>query len=283
MAWLHDIAANAWSLLATGLLALAAVAGGRLIMRLLRLSLPDRTARLTWCLALGLAAGGPCIWCLAMLGILYRPLGALTTGMMAFWGAGDLAQEWFLWQDQRLRKRCLRSRVDPDASPQAAEPNSPAWPWLLVATPVVVATLLRAFCPTTDFSALATYLPIARGWVESHAVLASDGGAGLYAARLPCAIWAWALALDQGAAVLLTQALLATAVGGGILLLAQPVVAMSGAQTAVGLFLLTPAMLGSFIVPDPGCTWLLCWTCTRARWWAGPWRRVCPPSWSAMP
>jgi len=32
-----------------------------------------------------------------------------------------------------------------------------------------------------------------------------------------------------------------------------------------------------------GCIWLSCWTCMHARWSAGPWRRACPPSWSAMP
>jgi hypothetical protein len=229
------------SLLALGLMSLAAYGLGRSLLAILRLDGDDRLAHGVWSIAIGLVIVGMLLAGLGMAGLLWRPLIAGLSVVAGLGGVAMLVRSHTQWLKKVI---AAGGHYDDEETPSIAMACPPPAGWILwVALSLAVAAslsaLVAALAPPTDAAALARYLELPKTFLANHAISYLPDRHST--APLLAEMWyLWALALDGPVAAQLAHWGLGLLLGLASVVLATPVIGRSWAWIVGAVVLLVP-------------------------------------------
>lgn len=247
------------SLLAFGLLMLAAFGLGRPILRGLAVGQEDRLSIAVWSLALGLIAAGLTLAGLGAIGLLHVPLIGLLTLAAAGYGLRELMREHGSFLPQSF-----------GAEDDSAWAPPPSWLCrvLLVAAGLACAgSLLGALAPPIAGDALCYHLELPKTFLAEHRLAYLPYHDNSTFPLLTEMLFLWGLALDGGVCAQLVHWAMGVLLMLATVLLATPVLGRPWAWVAGAVVVLTPGLNNQMAAPLNDVALTLWTTLALAAWW----------------
>lgn len=247
------------SLLAVGMLVLAAYGIGRPILRGLSVAEDDALSIGAWSLVLGLIVAGTLLAALGMAGLLYGPLVGVLSMAAALWGLGELVIG-------------VGARHAPgDTRELGLEWPAPT-PWLrrgafLLAAVAAGASLVSALAPPIAGDALCYHLELPKAFLAGHAITYLPYHDNSTFPLLVEMWYLWGLAVEGPVAAQLVHWLCGLLLAAGTVLLARPVVGHSWAWLAGLVALLVPGVNNEMTAPLNDVALAMLTTYALAAWW----------------
>lgn len=248
-----------YSLLAFGLLMLAAFGLGRPILRGLAVGQDDRLSIAVWSLALGLIAAGHGLATLGAIGLLHVPLIGLLTLAAAGCGLRELMRD---------HGSCLPQSVAPEDDSAWAPPSDWFYRVLLVAAgSACVGSLVGALAPPIAGDALCYHLELPKSFLAEHRLAFLPYHDNSTFPLLTEMLYLWGLALDGGVCAQLVHWAVGVLLMLATVLLAAPLLGRPWAWAAGTVVVLTPGLNNQMTAPLSDVALTLWTTLALAAWW----------------